>query len=132
VGIVLVVAEVVTGTFYLLFLGIAALAAAAVAFLGAPLWIQAIVAAVCAVAGVFWVHRYRSGLQQKSMPALDVGQHATFESWISQADKVARVQYRDAHWDAQVEGDCRGEPGEILYITAIEGNLLRVGKSRPA
>ena len=36
VGIVLIAAELATGTFYLLFLGLAALVAAAVAFLATP------------------------------------------------------------------------------------------------
>jgi membrane protein implicated in regulation of membrane protease activity len=132
VGIVLIVAELMTGTFYLLFLGIAALVAAAVAFLGGTLVVQAIVAAACSVAGVVWVHRHRRSIETKPMPSLDVGQHVTFESWVSQADKVARVQYRDAHWDAQIDGDCRGEPGEVFHIVAVEGSLLRVAKHRPA
>jgi membrane protein implicated in regulation of membrane protease activity len=85
-----------------------------------------------AVAGVVWVQRHRKSLEAKPMPSLDVGQHVSFESWVSQPDRVARVQYRDAHWDATVEGDCRGEAGEILYIVAVEGNTLRVTKSRPA
>jgi membrane protein implicated in regulation of membrane protease activity len=131
VGIVLIVAELMTGTFYLLFLGIAALVGAAVAFLGVSLLAQALVAAVVAVAGVVWVQRNRRSIEAKPMASLDVGQHVSFESWISQPDKVARVQYRDAQWDATVEGDCRGEVGEILYIVAVEGSMLRVAKSRP-
>jgi membrane protein implicated in regulation of membrane protease activity len=131
VGIVLIVAELVTGTFYLLFLGLAALVGAAAAFLGASLLVQAMAATGVAVAGVMWVQRYRRSIEAKPMASLDVGQHVSFESWISQADRVARVQYRDAHWDATVEGDCRGEAGEILYIVAVEGSMLRVAKGRP-
>jgi membrane protein implicated in regulation of membrane protease activity len=131
VGIVLIVAELMTGTFYLLFLGLAALVGAAAAFLGASLLVQAMAATGVAVAGVMWVQRYRRSIEAKPMASLDVGQHVSFESWISQADRVARVQYRDAHWDATVEGDCRGEAGEILYIVAVEGSMLRVAKGRP-
>jgi membrane protein implicated in regulation of membrane protease activity len=132
VGIVLIIAEVMSGTFYLLFLGIAALVGAAIAFLGAPFWAQALAVAVVAVAGAVWVRRHRESIETKPMAALDVGQHVTFESWISQADRVARVQYRDAQWDASVEGECRGEPGEILHIVGVEGSMLRVAKTRPA
>jgi membrane protein implicated in regulation of membrane protease activity len=131
-GIVLIVAEVMTGTFYLLFLGIAALVGAAVAFLGAAFWVQALVATAVAVAGVVWVRRHRQSIESAPMRPLDVGQHVTFQSWVSQADKVARVQYRDAQWDATVDGDCRGEAGEILHIVAVEGSMLRVAKARPA
>jgi len=42
------------------------------------------------------------------------------------------VKYRDADWDAQVAGECRGEAGEILYITQVDGNMLKVSKARPA
>mgnify|MGYP001614665209 CR=1 FL=1 len=39
---------------------------------------------------------------------------------------------RDALWDAQVAGDASGEPGEILYIVSVDGNTLKVSKTRPA
>ena len=126
VGIVLVIAELLTGTFYLLFLGIAALVGAAVAFLGGPLWVQAIVAGVCASMGVVWVQRHRRSIEQKPMPGLDVGQPVAFESWVSRSDALARVRYRDAEWEARVSGDCAGERGEVLYITAVDGSTLHV------
>src|SRR6266571_4448276 len=44
----------------------------------------------------------------------------------------ARMKYRDALWDAQVAGDASGEPGEILYITSVDGSTLKVSKTRPA
>ena len=132
VGIVLIAAELATGTFYLLFLGLAALVAAAVAFLGASLWIQASVAAACAVAGVLWVQRHRRSSTQAPMPSLDLGQPVSFDSWSSQADRLARVKYRDAHWDARIFGECVGQPGEILHITGIQGSVLLVSKAPPA
>ena len=132
VGIMLIVAELLTGTFYLLFLGIAALVGAAAAFLGAPFWLQTVVTAVCSVAGVMWVQRHRRSLAQTPMRPVDYAQPVSFQSWIDQASRVARVKYRDADWDAQVAGECRGEAGEILYITQVDGNMLKVSKARPA
>jgi membrane protein implicated in regulation of membrane protease activity len=126
VGIVLIIAELLTGTFYLLFLGVAALVGAAVAFLGGALWVQAIVSGICAALGVVWVQRHRRSIDQKPMPSLDVGQPVAFGSWISQREALARVRYRDADWEARVTGECAGEPGEVLYITAVEGSTLRV------
>ena len=131
-GIVLIVAELLTGTFYLLFLGLSAVVASAAAFMGTPFWTQAVVFAACAVAGVMWADRHRRSLNLEPMPPLDVGQPVSFETWVSAADKVARVRYRDASWDAQVSGELGGEPGEILYITGIKGSTLHVAKSRPA
>ena len=64
-GIVLIIVEILTGTFYLLVLGIGALAAAGAAWLGQSLWVQAVVTAAVAVAGVILVNRFRG----KSLPA---------------------------------------------------------------
>ncbi len=131
-GIVLVIAELVTGTFYLLFLGIAAIVGAGVAYLGAPFWVQAIVSAIVLTLGVVWIQRHKRMVKEPGMPGLDIGQPVKWESWINQNDGLARVRYRDAHWDAQVSGEIRGEPGEVLYITAVDGATLHVAKTRPA
>ena len=131
-GFVLIIAELVSGTFYLLVLGIAALVASGVGYAGGAFVWQAVAAAVVAVAGVVGVHRYRQTIMPGRMRALDFGQPAAFESWINRGAGQARVKYRDALWDAQVAGDASGEPGEILYITAVDGSTLRVSKTRPA
>jgi membrane protein implicated in regulation of membrane protease activity len=132
IGIVLVIAELMTGTFYLLFLGMAALVGAAAAFLGAPLWVQAIVTAACAAMGVVWVQRHRAGMDDTPMVPLDVGQPVRFQGWISRSDGRARVRYRDSDWEALVSGECNAEEGETLYITGIDANTLHVAKSRAA
>jgi membrane protein implicated in regulation of membrane protease activity len=132
VGIVLIIAELLTGTFYLLFLGMAALVGAAVAFLGGALWLQAIVASACAAAGVVWVQRHRRSVEDKPMPSLDAGQPVSFQAWVSRDDGLARVKYRDADWEARISGECAGEPGEILYITGVDGSTLLVSRRRAA
>ena len=130
-GFILVIAELVTGTFYLLVLGVAAFVGAGVAYSGGSLLAQAIVAAVFAVVGTIWVHRYRHALGSQRMRGLDVGQPATFESWINKSVGHARVKYRDALWDAQVAEGASGEPGEVLYVTTVDGSTLKVSKTRP-
>jgi membrane protein implicated in regulation of membrane protease activity len=129
-GIALVVAELLSGTFYLLVLGVAAFVAAAVAWFAGPFLAQVVVAGVIAVAGVFWIRSRRHALATPDMAPLDVGQPVTLQSWVSQPDRVARVKYRDALWDAVVDGDARGEAGEVLYITRVDGNTLRVAKQK--
>jgi membrane protein implicated in regulation of membrane protease activity len=131
-GFVLIIAELASGTFYLLVLGIAAFAGAGVAYAGGPLVWQSLVSAAVAVAGVVWVHQYRKRTVSSPMRGLDVGQPAAFESWVDQSSGHARVKYRDALWDAQVAGGAAGERGEILYITSVDGNTLKVSKTRPA
>jgi len=131
-GFGLVIAELVTGTFYLLVLGIAAFAGAAVSYAGGGLGIQAAAAALVAIAGLAWVQRYRRRITPSRMRSLDIGHSASFDSWIDKTNGHARVKYRDALWDAEVTGEAAGEPGEILYITSIHGNTLTVSKIRPA
>ncbi len=58
-GFILIIAELVTGTFYLLVLGIAALVASGVGYASGAFFWQAVAAALVAVAGVLWVHRVR-------------------------------------------------------------------------
>jgi membrane protein implicated in regulation of membrane protease activity len=131
-GVALIVAELVTGTFYLLVLGIAALVGSGIGYAGGALVWQATGAAIVAVAGFFFVHRYKQAMMPSPMQGLDVGQRAAFESWVNKSAGQARVKYRDALWDAQVSGDASGEPGEILYIVSVDGNTLKVSKTRPA
>lgn len=131
-AIVLVVAELLTGTFYLLVLGVAALLAAAVAYAGGEFLIQVIVAGVIAVAGVLWIRGRRRALTTPAVPGLDVGQPVTLDSWVNRDDRLARVKYRDALWDAIIEGEFRGEAGEVFYIRAVAGNTLRVAKQKAA
>ena len=131
-GFILIIVELVTGTFYLLVLGIAALVASGVGYAGGAFAWQAIAATGVAVAGVVWIHLYRKGSVSKRMQGLDFGQPAAFESWVNKSAGHARVKYRDALWDAQVADDASGEPGEILYIASVDGSTLKVSKTRPA
>jgi membrane protein implicated in regulation of membrane protease activity len=131
-GVALIIAELVTGTFYLLVLGIAALVGSAIGYAGgAHVW-QSLAAAAVAVAGVVWVHHYKKRIGSSPMRGIDVGQPAAFESWINKGAGHARVKYRDTSWDAHLAGGVSAEPGEILYITAVDGNTLKVSKTRPA
>ena len=129
-GIVLIIVEILTGTFYLLVLGIGALAAAGAAWLGQSLWVQAVVTAAVAVAGVILVNRFRGKSLPAAQHALDVGQSVILDSWINEVDGLARVKYRNAQWEARVVGE-RVAGGTVFYIQAVEGNTLSVSVSRP-
>ena len=131
-GLVLVIAELLTGTFYLLMLGAAAFGAAAVAGLGQPFSVQSIVAFVVAAAGCWGVHVWRAKHSTEQMPPIDAGMPASFESWIDAGARLARVRYRGASWDARVEGADTLEPGATVYVLATDGNTLKVAKTRPA
>ena len=132
VGLVLVIAELLSGTFYLLMLAIAAFGAGGVAYLGQAFPVQCIVALVIAAAGCYGVHLYRARSMGKRMAPIDAGMPASFESWLDAGARLARVRYRGASWDAQVEGNEAIEPGAMLFVVAADGNTLKVAKHRPA
>ena len=131
-GLLLVVVELMTGTFYLLILGIAAGIGSLVAFLGLSLWIQAVVAAIAAVVGAGLVHRYHRAANATSPKDIDndVGQTVTIESWISEPQRLARVRYRGTTWDAEVIGSDAIAPDAHLYVVATEGSRLKVSSTR--
>ena len=131
-GLALVIAELLTGTFYLLMLGVAAFGAAAVAGLGQPFSVQSIVGFVVAAAGCWGAHIWRAKNRTEQMPPIDAGMPANFESWIDAGSRLARVRYRGASWDARVEGADALEPGATVYVLATDGNTLKVAKTRPA
>src|SRR5688572_739575 len=131
VGMVLVITELLTGTFYLLMLGIAAFGAALAAWLGLDFGAQAIVFLVVAGIGCYGVRVYRARNSAQQMPPIDAGMPANFESWIDAGSRLARVRYRGATWDARVEGADAVEPGATLVVLAADGNTLRVAKNRP-
>lgn len=131
-ALALVIAELLTGTFYLLMLGVAAFGAAAAAYLGLQFSSQVIVAAIVAAAGCYGVHAYRARNRAGQMPSIDAGKPATFEQWIDPATRLARVHYRGAQWEALVEGTESLQPGGLVYVLNSNGNTLKVAAQRPA
>jgi membrane protein implicated in regulation of membrane protease activity len=131
-GLALVIAELLTGTFYLLMLGVAAFSAAGTAWLGFGFGPQIVVAAAISAVGCYGVHLYRARNLSRQMPPIDAGMPASFEHWINPAERLARVSYRGASWDARVDGAEALEPGSMLYVVNTHGNTLQVASKRPA
>jgi membrane protein implicated in regulation of membrane protease activity len=131
-GLGLVIVELLTGTFYLLMLGVAAFGAAGTAWLGYDFPAQVIVAAVIAAVGCYAAYAYREQNKAQQMTPVDAGMPASFERWIDPGARLARVRYRGASWDARVEGAEALEPGATVYVLATDGNTLKVIKNRPA
>jgi len=131
-GLGLVIVELLTGTFYLLVLGIAAFGAAIAAWLGQGFPVQVIIMAAIAALGCYGVHVYRAKNSTRQMAPVDAGQPASFESWVDQGARLARVSYRGASWEALVDGDAAVESGALLYVVTANGNTLKVTSRRPA
>ena len=134
VGMVLVIAELVTGTFYLLVLGAGALAAAVVAWAGGNELIQAMVAGAVAIGGAWYVHHWHEAHRKSDEGRanfLDRGQPVVLEGWSNESAGIARVRYRGTSWDARVAAAAKPTPGSTLYIDAQEGQTLVVVEAPP-
>ena len=129
---VLVVAELTTGTFYLLMLALGAAAGALAAHLGLGTTAQVSVAAVTGAVATFgWYLRSRKRdvkLPTGSNPDvnIDVGESVQVEAWNN--DGLARVQYRGASWSARFVGQGNPKPG-LHRITALNGNQLELDQT---
>lgn len=132
-GLGLIVVELVTGTFYLLILGLAAGIGALAAWLGAPIWLQAVLVAIAAVAGSVVIKRRKLAHPAKGgNDQMDIGQTVVVESWVSEPQRLARVTYRGASWDAEILGRDAVAPGAVLYVVGTEGSRLQVAAARNA
>ena len=133
-GFVLVIAELLTGTFYLLVIGIGAFAGAVAAWSGVHSIVQAVVASAVAFAGVWAVHHWhaRNRGDRKGDNLLDRGQPVVLEGWANESAGIARVKYRGTYWDARVAPGERPAPGTTLYISGQQGNELVVDLAPPA
>jgi membrane protein implicated in regulation of membrane protease activity len=126
----LVLAELATGTFYLLMLAVGLAGAAAAAHAGLALTGQLLTAALVGGAAVIAWHLQRR--RQPAPPAvaanrdvlLDVGERVHVAHWGS--DGRARVHYRGAAWAARWVGDGPPEAGDLV-IRALDGNELLLG-----
>jgi membrane protein implicated in regulation of membrane protease activity len=119
-----VIAELLTGTFYLLMLALGLSAGALAAHAGAGVAGQL----VGAVAGWRWRRGKAAALSSRGradLNQLDVGEQVTVEQW--QADRTARVHYRGATWTARYAGSDVPEPG-VFVIKAVEGTRLLIDR----
>ncbi len=125
-AIALVIVELLTGTFYLLMLGMAAAGGAALAYGDFPFGAQAGFATAIAVAGVVFVHHFHARNKKPGDPgnAIDVGQRVTLESWVNESQGIARVHYRGTLWDAKVIGERAS--GTTYYIRGVDGSTLHI------
>ena len=133
-GFALIIIELVTGTFFLLVLGIGAFAGAAVNWFGGTLLAQCAAAGVIALIGTYFVYQWRErqkATHSEHSNVLDLGQTVVFESWVDQKSGAARVKHRGASWDAVIEAGHDTQPGNILYITGQSGQMLKVSTVKP-
>ena len=131
-GFGLVVAELMTGTFYLLVIAIALACAGVAAFFDAPLAVQLVIAAVIGLGGSLWLRKSRFGRLRgrhvDPVQNMDIGQVVRIEHWSP--NRTARAAYRGAQWDVELAPGEAMQAGEFV-IRDIQANRLIVA-ARPA
>lgn len=124
----LLVAELLTGTFYLLVIAIALAAAGVAAWLGAPVALQFVVAAAIGLGGSMWLRTTRFGrrLHERAddrVQNMDVGQTLQVNAWTP--SRTARAMYRGSTWDVELAPGEQPSSGEFV-IREIHANRLIV------
>lgn len=128
---ILVIAELFTGTFYLLMIAIGLAFGGIAALLGASGPIQTLVAAAVGLAATGVLHRSRFGRPARTNPArdhnvnLDIGARLAVPGW---QDGRARVMYRGALWDVELGPGAQPEAGDYR-IVEVQGNRLIVANA---
>ncbi|MQA36634.1 NfeD family protein [Rugamonas aquatica] len=128
-----VILELFSGTFYLLMIAIGLTSGALAALLGFGMATQTLLAAVVGVAATVLLRRSRFGkLENRTEAArdpnvnMDIGQTVHVPAW---QDGAARVMYRGALWDVELEtGAAAGSgaaPGQYT-IREVRGSRLIV------
>ncbi|MEI7535727.1 MAG: NfeD family protein [Comamonadaceae bacterium] len=125
---VLVAAELMTGTFYLLMVATGLAAAAIAAHLGVGLVAQWVVAAAVGGCSVIAWRRYRQ-IQPTAAPAganrdvnLDIGETVQVDAW--DADGNSKVKYRGASWNVSLLPGASGASGKHCIVEVIGSRLI--------
>ncbi|WP_334120838.1 NfeD family protein [Limnobacter sp.] len=121
---VLLIAEITTGTFYLLMVSLGAAIGALMAYLGYGLEIQIGAAAVFAVASSLLLRNrsVKRSKTDKQHDMLDIGNKLEISSWG--VGGRTHVQYRGANWAAE-STDTTPVTG-LHQIVDVQGNTLKV------
>ncbi|EJN00503.1 NfeD family protein [Herbaspirillum sp. YR522] len=129
---VLIAAELFSGTFYLLMIALGLVAGGGLALGGALLEWQLLAAAAVGVAAVLGLRRSRFGRLRRGRAnddpnqLLDIGQTLEVPAWRQHGSThVARVPYRGALWDVELEAGHAPVPGACI-IREIRGSRLIV------
>jgi len=128
---ILVVAELFTGTFYLLMIAIGLAFGGIAALLGLGGAVQTLVAAVVGLVATSVLHRSRFGRPARGSASrdanvnLDIGARVSVAGW---QNGRARVMYRGAQWDVELGPGALPEAGEYR-IVEVQGSRLIVANA---
>jgi membrane protein implicated in regulation of membrane protease activity len=130
-GLVILIAELFTGTFYMLVIAVALAAGGISAWLGGSFAVQFVLAAVVGFLGALILRKSRFGLSRREDTAadasvnMDIGNRLTVDTWDHAGH--ARVMYRGAMWDVVLEHGAHRTAGTFV-IKEVRGSTLVVAR----
>ncbi len=128
-ALVLFGVEMATGTFYLLVISLALAVGGVAALLGLGVPAQFVLAALIGIIGIVMLRGWKgSRASDASNLSLDVGQHVKVLTWRD--DGTARVLYRGAAWDAELDISDAAHEG-VFYIKEMRGSILVLTHNKP-
>lgn len=129
-ALVLLGLEMATGTFYLLVLSIAMAVGGVAALLGLGVPAQLVLGALAGVVGIVVMRRWKgTRVGDAASQNLDAGQPVKVLAWGD--DGTARVYFRGAEWDAELDTPDSGREG-TFYIKDMRGSRLILTNQKPA
>ena len=123
--------EMLTGTFYMLILSAAVGMGGLAALLGWDMPIQIACSVITGMIGVTVLRKMKgAGIAKSEDQNLDAGQMVRLITWNN--DGTARVHFRGAEWDAELEEFNPGmEQPAALYIKSVQGLKLILTSHKP-
>ena len=125
----LLIAELMTGTFYLLMVAIGSAVGGLVAVANGSLTLQLVIGAAVGIAATLILRRTRWGMRKLNGDTagnrdviLDIGEVVQVETWH---DRTAHVRYRGCQWDVALEPGAAARAGAQV-IKAVRGSTLIV------
>jgi len=127
-GIILLIGEMLSASFFLIFISIGCFAAAMAASLHAPVWSQVVICAVISVLGTLTL---RKAIQKKLLQTIslqaDVGREIRVDEAIAPHQQT-RITYQGTSWLATNLGTEDIRQGDHVVIVGIDGNVLLIRK----
>ena len=124
------IAEFLSGTFYLLVIAIAMAGGGLAALLEIGTNGQWTIASLTGIIGVFMVSAWKRRHEHRLAPRdsdPDFGQPVRIVRLTG--PQQARVHYRGTEWDAQLDADL--QPGDQGFIAGRDGNQLKISSKQP-
>ncbi len=133
---VLVILEILAGTFYLLMIALGFASAGLAAWLGASSTMQYVVAVLVSACAIYVLRRRKYSKAKINVAGdlnanMDIGRSITVDAWkIDDAEKsTARVMYKGVMWDVELAQGSTPKVGPFI-IRAVRGNCLVVSNER--